>query len=150
PDVTSSEMPGERMSRLAAAPVMSGVEELDLSDNNLGPEGARAVAAARLPRLRALRMLRTWPRDEGVGALAVSDLMAGLRSLHLGGNNLGPAAAEALGEWAGAGNLRVLDLTDNPLGDDGAATLAESAHLRNLILLDLAENQVEDRGAHAL
>src|SRR5262249_14496297 len=76
-DVSSNRMTAERMRQLAAAPVMSEVEELDLSDNNnLGPEGARAVAAARLPRLRTLRMLRTRPQDEGVAALAVSDLMA--------------------------------------------------------------------------
>jgi uncharacterized protein (TIGR02996 family) len=149
-DVSSNQMTAERVARLAAAPVMSDVEELDLSDNNLGPEGAAAVAAASLPRVRALRMLRTGPRDEGVRALAASGLVEGLRSLYLGGNNLGPSAAQALAKAAAAENLRVLDLTDNRLGDDGAIALAHSPHLRNLILLDLAGNLVEDRGADAL
>ena len=149
-DVASNRMTEERVARLAAAPVMSGVGDLDLSDNNLGEDGARRLAAAELPRLHTLRMIRTWPRDEGVEALAAARLVDELRSLHLGGNNLGPRSAMHLGETADAANLRVLDLTDNRLGDDGAAALAGSARLRNLVLLDLAENQIEDRGADAL
>jgi uncharacterized protein (TIGR02996 family) len=149
-DLSGNRLTAYRLTPLTPSPLLAFVEELDLSDNNLGPEGATAVAGAALPQLRALRLMRTGARDAGVRALAGSDLMAGLRSLHLGGNTLGPPTAAALGGPAAAENLRVLDLTDNRLGDKGATTLAESPHLRNLILLDLAENQVEDRGAHAL
>jgi uncharacterized protein (TIGR02996 family) len=149
-DLSGNRLTAHRLTPLTTSPLLADVEELDLSDNNLGPEGAAAVAAAALPRLRTLRLLRARARDAGVGALAASDLMTGLRGLHLGGNHLGPAAAEALGGVAAAENLRVLDLTDNPLGDDGAFALADSPHLRNLVLLDLAQNLIEDRGAFAL
>ena len=128
---------------------MSGVEELDLSDNPLGFDGASALAAARLPRLRALHLTRTRPGDAGVVALAESDLMAGLRALYLGGNNLSPTVG-TLGAWGAPRNLRVLDLTENRLGDAGAAALADSPHLRGLIHLDLAQNTLEDAGAEAL
>jgi len=84
-----------------------------------------------------------------VVALAESDLMAGLRALYLGGNNLSPTVG-TLGAWGAPRNLRVLDLTENRLGDAGAAALADSPHLRGLIHLDLAQNTLEDAGAEAL
>jgi uncharacterized protein (TIGR02996 family) len=149
-DLSGNRLTAHRLTPLTTSPLLAEVEELDLSHNNLGPEGVTALAGARLPRLRALRLLRVRARDAGVRALVASGLMGELRSLHLEGNLLSPAAAGALVGAAAAENLRVLDLTDNPLGDDGAAALAGSPHLRNLILLDLAQNLIEDRGAYAL
>ena len=81
-----------------------------------------------------------------MAALASAPLFSELRSLALGGCNLGPTAATAIAN-APADNLCVLDLSDNRVGDRGAVTLAESSRLANLVLLDLAEAQIGDAGA---
>ena len=122
-DLAENRLTAERLARLVAAPAVAAAEDLDLSENNLGAAGLQALAAARLPHLRTLRLAQTWPLAEGVVALAESDA---------------------------ASNLRVLDLRDNRLGDAGAAALAGSPHLANLIALDLAGNDIEDTGADSL
>jgi len=149
-DLSGNRLTAEQLHPLLAAPALSAVEELNLGDNNLRAAGLDTLAAARLPNLRTLHLLRTQPQESAVHELARSDLFAGLRSLSLGENNLPPSAAASLAGGPGAANLRVLDLRENRLGDAGAATLAESPHLRNLLHLDLAANGVEDAGAAAL
>lgn len=135
---------------LLVSPVMAGVETLDLTENRLGVEGVRELAAAQPPALRALRLMRTRPGDGGVGVLAASGLLIGLRLLSLAGNNLAAIAAKTLAGAPAAAGLRVLDLTANRLGDDGAVSLARCEHLGELLALDLAENGVGDAGAVAL
>jgi uncharacterized protein (TIGR02996 family) len=149
-DLSGNRLTAEQLGRLAGAPALSAVEELDLSDNNLRAAGVRAVAGANLPHLRSLRLLRTQPEEGGVRALTGSALLGELRSLTLGGNNLPPAAADVLAASPAVSNLRVLDLRENRLGDAGAAALAASPHLRNLVHLDLSTNLVEDDGADSL
>jgi uncharacterized protein (TIGR02996 family) len=149
-DLSGNRLTPDRLGQLLAAPALVAVEELNFGDNNLGPEGMRVLAAARLPQLRGLHLLRTRPGVEGVEALAVAGGDAGLFGLTLGGNNLPAAAARVLARAPGLSNLRVLDLRENRLGDAGAAALADSPHLRNLVQLDLAENGIEDDGALAL
>jgi len=84
-NLSGNRIDAEQLVRLVAAPVLSAVEELDLSDNNLGPEGAMVLAAARLPHLRSLRLSQTWPRDDGIRALLGADFFPGLRRLELAG-----------------------------------------------------------------
>jgi Ran GTPase-activating protein (RanGAP) involved in mRNA processing and transport len=121
------------------------VEELDLSDNNLGAGGATALARGRLPALRSLRLSRTRPEAGGVSALAEADFFRELRSLSLAGNIVGPNAVAALAS-APAEKLRVLDLSGNRVSALGAQWLAESPLLRNLLVLDLAESRICDDG----
>jgi uncharacterized protein (TIGR02996 family) len=149
-DLSSNRVTADPLGRLLASPAVAGVDALDLSDNPLRADGLRALAAARLPALRTLRLVRTGPDTDGVRALAGSPVLGGLRSLSLAVNNLGHRAAAALAAAPHAANLRVLDLGQNRVGADGAAALAASPHLRNLIQLDLAENLIEDAGADAL
>jgi uncharacterized protein (TIGR02996 family) len=149
-DLSGNRINGDRAGRLAAAPALAWVEELDLSDNPLGPIGMAFLSAAQLPHLRVLRLLRTTPRVEGVRALLTAAFAPGLRSLALGGNGLGPAAAAVLAAAPTLAELRLLDLGDNRVGDRGAEALADSPHLANLVRLDLAENGIEARGAAAL
>jgi Leucine-rich repeat (LRR) protein len=149
-DLSGNRLAAEQIRALLAAQVLATVEELNLSDNNLRSAAVGTIAAADLPKLRSLHLLRTQPEEAGVHALAGSELFAGLRSLSLGGNNLPPSVAVSLAAGPGAANLRVLDLRENRLGDAGATTLAESPHLKNLVHLDLATNFIEDDGAEAL
>jgi uncharacterized protein (TIGR02996 family) len=148
-DLSGNRLTEEVLARLVASPAVVAVEDLDLSDNNLGAESVTALAAGELPALRALHLLRTRPQEDGVAALTAAAFFPELRSLSLGGNNLGPSTATAIAR-APADNLRVLDLRENRIGDRGARSLADSPHLANLIQLDLAEAHLGDAGAAAL
>jgi uncharacterized protein (TIGR02996 family) len=148
-DLSNNRLTAETIQQLVASPAVQALEELDVSDNNLRVAGLTALAGGALPNLRSLRLLRSQPQEEGVAALAASPLFGGLRSLSLGGGNLGPSAVTAVAT-APADNLRVLDLHDNRVEDRGAVTLADSPHLANLVLLDLAETHIGDAGAAAL
>lgn len=148
-DLSANRLTAEALGPLAQSAALEAVEELNLSDNNLGAEGMAALAAAPLPNLRALNLLRTRPTVDGVAALAGARFFAELRSLTLGGNNLvAPAVAWLTG--APARNLRVLNLDLNRVGDRGAGALASGANIAGLLVLDLAEAQVGDAGADAL
>jgi uncharacterized protein (TIGR02996 family) len=148
-DLSGNRLTAEQLGPLLASPALSAVEELDLSDNNLGPVAVRALAAASLPHLRSLQLMRTRPEEDGVRALASAGFLRELRSLTLGGNNLPAGSAAVLARTPAVANLRVLNLREN-LRDPGAISLAESARLSNLVHLDLATNLIEDDGADAL
>jgi Leucine-rich repeat (LRR) protein len=156
-DLSENRLTEEPLVQLLAAPILSTVEDLDLSTNNLGAEGIRAIAAAHLPNLRSLRLSRTRPGESGIRSLCDSGSLSELRSLSLSGNNLySPVRALRSGSEALA-NLRVLDLSENRLGDEGVMDIAQDSRrnylrtqLRNLAHLDLSENQIGDVGADAL
>ena|SRR6266545_201991 len=148
-DLSGNQLRAQALAPLVASEAVAAVEDLDLSDNNLGADGVAVVAGGNFPALHSLHLLRTRPQEGGVNALAAADFFPDLRSLSLGGNNLGPAAAFAIASGP-AENLRVLDLRENRIGDRGATSLAESERLANLIELDLAEAQIGDAGAEAL
>lgn len=147
-DLSGNRLTAEQLTGLLAAPVLSAVEELDLSED-LGVGALRAIAAAELPHLRSLHLLRTRPTEDEVRTLAEARFLPELRCLSLGGNYLPPAVAAVLA-GSPVTNLTVLDLRENRLGDRGAAALANSPHLGKLAHLDLSQNIIEDDGADAL
>jgi uncharacterized protein (TIGR02996 family) len=148
-DLSGNRLTAEALTPLVASEAVAAVEDFDLSDNTLDAVGVQMLARGELPALRSLHLLRTRPQEGGVNALAAADFFPELRSLSLGGNNLGPTAAFAIAN-SRAENLRVLDLRENRIGDRGAISLAESSHLGNLIELNLAESHIGDAGAEAL
>jgi uncharacterized protein (TIGR02996 family) len=149
-DLSGNRITPERLVRLLANPALASVVDLNLSDNNLGRAGIRALVAGFLQQLRGLHLARTWPEESGIQDLVEAMFSAELRSLNLTGNNLGPSTATVLAGSPSVAELRILDLRDNRLGDAGAATLATSPYLGSLLLLDLAENGIGDAGADAL
>jgi uncharacterized protein (TIGR02996 family) len=149
-DLSGNRITAERVTRLVASPALASVEVLNLSDNNLGPEGLQALAAARLPQLRSLHLAQSRPEEAGTQALVEADFLGNLRSLNLASNNLNAWAARVLAQSPSAANLRVLDLHDNRIGDSGAAALAASPYFAGLLHLDLASNALGDAAATAL
>lgn len=101
------------------------IEELDLSNNVIGVEGAGLLAQA-LPKFRKLR------------------------SLKLSGNGLGPTGAQALrmGLAAVSESLEILDVSFNGLQAEGVASLVPaSLHLKDVCL---ACNWIAAEGANSL
>src|SRR5882672_2263328 len=119
--------------------VLTGLTSLNLWDNEIGDDGARALAA-----LTGLTSLNLWDNeigDDGARALAA---LTGLTSLNLWDNEIGDDGARALAALTG---LTSLNLRGNQIGADGARALAA---LTGLTSLDLSSNQISDDGARAL
>ena len=106
--------------------IMAGLEEIDLSCNQLG--------------------------DEGIRALAASKQLGHCRSLSLGENQIGIGGIAALAAHAHLPNLPTLDLAGNAFEDGGIAVLSRfiATTLPILSHLHVARNRLTDRAAHAL
>jgi Ran GTPase-activating protein (RanGAP) involved in mRNA processing and transport len=107
---------------------------LNLTDNNLGPEGAVALATA-LQSKKCPEHLTLNLTGNNLGPKGAEELAAALQSgncpehltLNLAGNNLGPQGVTALATALQSGNCPAnftLDLGANNLGPKGAAELA--------------------------
>ena len=102
---------------------LAQLEELDLSGTELGPGAARLLAAARLPRLRALSLSSNSLGDDGAIALFDAAFAPNLQSLDLYGNMLTSVATAALVQSGRFRGLRRLDVGCSELGVDAAAAL---------------------------
>src|SRR5919197_5632758 len=118
---------GDRLTKLVQSPLLELVRELDLSGNALGNGGPNLLARSRhLVRLDALDLGFTELGDKGLQKLAGSPVFAGLRSLHINGNENGR------------------------MGVPGMRALAESPHLTELTHLDLSGNEMSDAAIRPL
>ena len=120
------------------------VQELDLSRNDVGEAGARAIAGllGRL-RLSTLRLNGCALGDGGVAA--VLSVAAGVEALEVSANGVG--AGEALAGVPLSGTLQRVDLSSNQLGARGVERLAASAWARRLRELALDTNEIGDAPA---
>jgi GTPase SAR1 family protein len=124
----------------SALPALSS---LDLRGNNIGDDGARAIAD-KLSALSSLDLSFNNIGDDGVRAIA--DRFSALSSLNLSSNNIGDDGARAIADKLSA--LSSLDLRRNFIGDDGARAIADK--LSALSSLDLRRNFIGDDGARAI
>lgn len=113
----------------------TSITDLDLSDNFVGVNGAKALVSA-------LRMA------------SFEDAPAPLLRLGLANARLSLQGATVLGDCLAGGHLQgleVLDLATNAIQDSGAAAVAKAiAHLPNLRSLDLGYNNLSDAADFAL
>ena len=103
---------------------MTGLKSLNLHDNNIGSEGASAIAQ--------------------------SEHMKQLTLLDIGWNNIGDDGASAIAQSEHMKQLTSLNLSDNNIGDDGAMAIAQSEHMKQLTSLDLRSNNIGDAGKNKL
>ncbi|KAK3238678.1 hypothetical protein CYMTET_51328 [Cymbomonas tetramitiformis] len=123
----------------------TSLNTLDLSSNEIGPEGAKALAVALTPNaegvfntsLNTLNLYSNPIGDEGAKALAVTltsnakGMFNTSLNIHLNGNNIGPEGAEALAvaltpneEGVFNTSMNTLNLSNNTIGPEGAKALA--------------------------
>jgi uncharacterized protein (TIGR02996 family) len=128
------------------------LRELSLANNEIGPEGARALAES--PLLGQLRTLELpfngGLGDKGVIALASSPHLTHLQRLNLDGCNLGPRAALALARSPHLTNLAELNLQRNDLPESGARALLDSPHLGRLRTLTWYSSKLRRATVQAL
>ena len=151
--VADDEARGRAVARLLR--VSGSLVKLRLSGNNIGYEGAKALAAgvAACGSLEELWMSTNKIGDEGAQAIAEAIGASGsLTMLDLSINLIGDEGAKALADALRAsGSLAQLYLHDNKFGDEGVKALAAGvAASGSLARLLLAGNNIGDEGAMAL
>ena len=116
----------------ALLPLAPQLELLSLARNEIGDDGAEAIAGAPFAALRTLGLRGCQLRDAGAVALARSTHLR-LRALDLRSadpasspwkNRFGEETGRALAASPWAAALEILQLAQTSLGDDGAAALA--------------------------
>jgi uncharacterized protein (TIGR02996 family) len=125
---------------LAAAPWLAGLTTLDLHRNRLGPEGVAAlVSSPHLTSLRTLDLSENQLGEDGLRALAASLCLAGVRRLLLRENGLGGQTAAILASSPHLGQLRHLSLATNALGSttDWQRFRQTLARLPRLLVVDV-------------
>jgi uncharacterized protein (TIGR02996 family) len=125
---------------LAASPHLAGLEALELKCHDLGNDGARALTAAELPRLRELDVGLNNIATTGAKALASWPSLRGVRRLVLDRNPIRAAGAQALASSPHLGALEELSIPYANLDDEAARALLASKRFKKLTRLDLDEN----------
>ena len=131
------------------APHLATLQELDLTQNNLGPEAMRWLASANPGALRVLDLQETGLGDAGAALLAGATNLR-LRWLNLEKNSIGPEGIAALARQNLFAALETLDLTYNPIGDGGLVALAEGLRGGSLSELTLFGCELRNDGVIAL
>ncbi len=136
--------------RLLRSPSLGRLTGLKLSGCGLGDD---AEALADLPPFAGLQTLdlsnnRVGPR--GLERLAASERLSGLTALHLGHNAVRDAGAKALAASSTLTRLTVLNLSDNAIGGPGIRALAASPNVVRLTSLDLSGNYINLDSVRAL
>jgi len=136
---------------------VSKVEELGLSYNEIGPDGAKAIAALCAVRasLTSLDLSSNSLRAEGAKALAPGLAANGsLTKTLVGRNGLGDEGTtilcDALREST-VNKVEELDLRSNSIGPDGTKAIAALCAVRgSLTSLTLSYNSLKDEGVGAI
>jgi len=137
--------------------LLSGVEKLVLKGNDMGVEGAQALAVEGLPYLSLLRDLNI--ADCGLGELAFQEIAPGLKclskleKLNLRGNELGSAGAAVLAREVlpALGLINELILANNELEPEDIQVIAASLnHVPLLEKLVLMGNTFDSMAGNSL
>ncbi len=138
------------------------LQNVDMSENILGPHGATALidaltTASPVP-MTAVNFSLCGIGDPGACAAGRLISRRGCRVLHLGGNDIHAAGAKAVADsvFASACTIDVLDLSHNPIRDEGVKYLLDGTvmnPMRNNRLvreLDIEETGMKAEGAIAV
>lgn len=108
---------------------------LNLKAKFIREVGARELAKEELSSLRALDLSQNDIGDEGVKAIAESPVFSNLRQLNLKSNQITDQGAEYLANSSILENLRSLQLVVNDLSEEGEKVLRNSPNLMSLTSL---------------
>ncbi|CAG9322205.1 unnamed protein product [Blepharisma stoltei] len=125
------------------------LNDLDLSQNQLGVEGIRLISAHISENIEILNLSWNSIGEEGIGHL-VSALpqLSSLRQLHLAGNLIGASGMKALAPCLSSiMNLQILDLSYNDIGNGFKTIFGSVACLYQLEELDISHNLMRKQEA---
>ena len=111
---------------LAVSP-LNGLEQLNVSGNDLGCDGAEVLACGK--NFSGLKTLQIWNSglgDRGFTALAQSENLTALEELRLSGNSIGVLGYQAYDQATGLAALKTLDLRQNRFSPNSYLLFTES------------------------
>ena len=131
------------------------LQQLNLSVNHIGTEGAKTLAKALEKNLNLLQLSLSTNQIDAKGALALAGVLGknpNLQQLDLSNNQIGAEGAKTLARALEKSiNLLQLNLSSNHIGNEGANALAGALEKNlNLQQLNLRKNQIGAEGANAL
>ena len=135
---------------LAGAPLLAGLESLDIGEQNIGDRSILALTTLTLPRLRRLRLGVNPIGEAGARALASWPSLSGVTFLNLQNTQIRTAGAAALLASPHLGALEELWLQHSHLGDAVLAAIAQNPCLERLKILHLSGNPLTDAGVQHL
>lgn len=153
----------EGVARLAQLPQLSRITTLSLACNELSAAGVELLTKSTwLKNVRHLDLgsnpynpyygfLKAQPiGDAGIAALAKSELITQLHTLHIINADISAVGIATLAQTRGVSNLRHLDLSFNFIGTSGCEALAKSTLLPSLRELHLSRCALDDLAIHHL
>ena len=152
-DVSDNDISPEGMKVLTPALMHMPLRDLKVAENDLGPEGARLLAnvLSSLPELSYLDLTDNVIR-QGIADLVSADLPPTLTHLSLACNQIDDKGLQAIGTVLHKlPVLKHLQLEENEISDEGIAKFAE--HLTDakaLVCLNLIRNRIGDLGCRDL
>jgi Ran GTPase-activating protein (RanGAP) involved in mRNA processing and transport len=152
-DVSDNDISPEGMKVLTPALMHMPLRDLKVAENDLGPEGARLLAnvLSSLPELSYLDLTDNVIR-QGIADLVSADLPPTLTHLSLACNEIDDKGLQAIGAVLHKlPVLKHLQLEENEISDEGIAKFAE--HLTDaqaLVCLNLIRNRIGDLGCRDL
>lgn len=130
---------------VAGAPFLDRVERIDWMGNSLSANGAEALAAWRVPCLRAVHLGSNHLGPEGAKALSACRWMSGLVELELSENQLRNEGVAHLARCLGQ-RMRALGLEGNLLDGASGTHLAESPARASMSWLEISRNRLGAEG----
>lgn len=146
--ITNARIAKRGCGMLAQSPALVGLESLNLSNNSIEREGAKALAQADFPRLKSLNLSANIIDAKGAMKLATPKNMPSLLNLHLGSNTIRDEGFAALVN--GTLSLKTLRVASNQITAQGLKPLQTSAASARLKQLDLSHNRLGASGMEAL
>lgn len=132
-------------------PNMGSIRFLDVSFNELGPDGIASIAESkRLDSLEGLNVAYNSTRREGVRRLLRAPRLSSLRRLDLSENAVSIRGIEELCRDPFLGRLRRLSLNGCYLGDEDLTALLHSPHVGELRKLQLNNNNLTRDGVELI
>ena len=134
-DLCDNDLGNGGVDLLTRSPFFKHLEALDLGFNGMDDEGVTTLArASSYPALTALALNDNGAiTADGLTALAESPFFAGLTTLDVSGNDIGEAGVRAALGSPSLARLHTLHLSRNPIGDAGANLLASSSLLERML-----------------
>jgi hypothetical protein len=140
---------------LASSRSLAGLEDLDLSGNQLRDDDITILATATFPALRRLNL--DWNPLTAGAAIALAAWNVKLAELILSDPHgadedlgIGDTGARAIARSRKLRGLRRLNVSANRIGDDGARAIATSPYLNELEWLELKWNHLGSVGLRAI
>lgn len=140
-----------KLDALAASEQLRHLRRLNLSGSPIGDDGLTTLIDGGNLAVESLTLNECDIGDDGIIALAGSEVMKNLKRLFVSRNNIGDAGAQALARSPNIHDMVVISIGGNEeLGDDGGRAFADADLSQRLRRLEISQAEFGDGTYRAL